>query len=110
MYPLEVYVGAKPNSTGCLDIENEYPEHDNDLKQKCCKNINKTTDCISEYNDPNRTLVIETCMGLSRCDNKTHVVWKSTNNMTCPAQYHYKSTTNYAFLDYYCIKSKDLSI
>lgn len=105
VYPLEVYVGAKPNSTGCLDFENDYTEHDKDLKEKCCRNINETTDCTGEYNGPNRTLIIETCMGLSLCKN-IHVVWESTSNMSCSAEHHYKSTTNYAYLDYFCIKSK----
>lgn len=103
VYPLEVYVGAKPNSTGCLDFENDYTEHDKDLKEKCCRNINETTDCTGEYNGPNRTLIIETCMGLSLCKN-IHVVWESTSNMSCSAEHHYKSTTNYAYLDYFCIK------
>lgn len=105
VYPLEVYVGAKPNSTGCLDFENDYTEHDKDLKEKCCRNINETTDCTGKYNGPNRTLIIETCMGLSLCKN-IHVVWESTSNMSCSAEHHYKSTTNYAYLDYFCIKSK----
>lgn len=105
VYPFEVHVGAKPNSTGCFDFENEYTEHDDDLKEKCCRNINKTTDCTSEYNGPNKTLIIETCMGLSLCKN-IHVVWESTINMSCSDENHYKPTSNYAYLDYYCIKSK----
>lgn len=107
VYPFEVYVGAKPNSTGCPDFENDPEYHGNDvLHKQCCRNINDTVDCIGEYNGPNRTRIIERCLGLSLCENKTHVVWESTYDMTCPAQYHYKSTTNYAYLKYYCIKSK----
>lgn len=107
VYPFEVHVGAKPNSTGCFDFENEYTEHDDDLKEKCCRNINKTTDCTSEYNGPNKTLIIETCMGLSLCKN-IHVVWESTINMSCSDENHYKPTSNYAYLDYYCIKKSTI--
>lgn len=109
VYPFEVYVGAKPNSTGCPDFENDPEYHGNDvLHKQCCRNINDTVDCIGEYNGPNRTQIIERCLGLSLCENKTHVVWESTYDMTCPAQYHYKSTTNYAYLKYYCIKKSTI--
>lgn len=100
VFPIKVKAGAKPNSTGCLDFDNDY-EKESALYNKCCKQIN-ITDCVDEYIGPNRTMFMTNCIGRSQCE-KSRAIWKLTTNMSCSANETWKEVSNYAYLNYFCI-------
>ncbi|XP_061176036.1 uncharacterized protein LOC133184989 [Saccostrea echinata] len=101
VFPVKVVAGAKPNSTGCMDIDNDYIDKDSAYYNKCCKQIN-TIDCVDEYIGPNRTTFMINCIGRRQCE-KSRVIWKLTRNMSCSPNETWKDVSNYAYLEYYCI-------
>ena len=109
-YPYTLFVGAKPKTLNCSTYDNDYAQDYVDgstLQRDCCKVINLTNDCTDGYNDHNITLFKKQCIAKNKCV-KWPVVWKPTHNMSCSNPSEYNEYSNFAYLEYYCIKSEIL--
>nr|XP_022291821.1 uncharacterized protein LOC111103094 [Crassostrea virginica] len=105
-YPYTLFVGAKPKTLNCSTYDNDYAQDYVDgstLQRDCCKVINLTNDCTDGYNDHNITLFKKQCIAKNKCV-RWPVVWKPTHNMSCSNPSEYNEYSNFAYLEYYCIK------
>jgi hypothetical protein len=49
------------------------------------------------------------CIGRHKC-KQTRTVWKLTRDMNCDVNVTYKAVSNYAYMEYSCIESKNANI